>query len=121
MPSRSRIKDIFTCKTVRIYLAFFSPWIRWTISELSNPPIAYTDSEKVTTDVKNIMLKTDQSINISRSDTMERRPIITQLKIRINEERPTKFRGRMNPRKDGRVLYSIPNIMIMGNSNHNSM
>jgi hypothetical protein len=52
---------------------------------------------------------------------MERRPIITQLKIRINEERPTIFRGRMNPRKDGRVLYSIPNIMIMGNSNHNSM
>jgi len=30
---------------------------------------------------------------------------------------PKFFRGLMNPKKDGNVLYSIPNIIIIGNNN----
>jgi hypothetical protein len=52
---------------------------------------------------------------------MESKPVITLLEIRITDERPTILRGRMNPRNGGRVLYSIPNIIIIGNNNHNSM
>jgi hypothetical protein len=75
----------------------------------------------VITDVKNIMLKIDWRAGICVSNIIERKPMITQLKVRINEERPMILRGLMNPRNHGSVLYSIPNIMTIGNSNHNSM
>jgi len=65
------------------------------------------------------MLKIIDSGNILSPIRRCTRPATKQIVMQTKENIAEVFFGRMKPRKDGNVLYSIPKIINIGKSSHN--